>query len=495
MRKILSFLLAFILLIGTAVGCNDADTGDIVSTASISSEFTSSENTSSKYMHSESVSSENTSSQGISSEDNFFGDLSSENISSEETISGNTSFEHTSSGSVASSNTPVGSTSSESASSSTPSNNTSSGGTSSSNTSSDGTSSDGNGNKPVTFVKQDADNISLYKYCGHWQADEDDPHTYVSYWNVAYVEVDFTGKVIYLEFSKPSSINVSIDGGAFVSHRKISGRIKFEASTDGRHTIQIKNGAPSGYSMQDRIYFAGASVPKGQTLSRTADKKHYIQFIGDSISEDKRSHAHTSAGILDWDYSVAAVSGLSLQTGRGYWGNGNPNMLGVIGKSIGMEDAFFKLGLPQDVMSDADKARYSNYLDDATLNYNFQTGNTPDVVFIFLGTNDGLKNPSDRTSFVKHYSDFVDRILKAYDNKPQIFIMQALSASNQERYTSIDTAGRQIVEKHPENVTFIDRSTVDSWGVELSSDYTHPTSEGYATLANAVAEYLRKYVK
>lgn len=346
-----------------------------------------------------------------------------------------------------------------------------------------------NGNE--AYIKQLPCNISLYKYCGHWQADEGNSNTYVSHWNTAYVEVDFTGKHVYIEFSKPSKIKVSIDGGSFTKYDNANGNMKFEAAFDGKHTIRIQNIG----TFQDHVYFAGASVPKGQTLSRTADKEHYIQFIGDSISADGRSHAHNSANLLGWDYSVAAKGAMSLQSGYGYWGNGNPVMLNMLGKSVGMEDAFFKLGHPEDSMSETDKIRYKNYFNDDTLNFNFQTGNTPDVVFIFLGTNDGLTKSSRREEFVQHYSDFVDKILKAYGNKPQIFIMQALSATHQERYTSIDLAGKTIAEKHPTKVTFIDRNTVDSWGVEIGTDGTHPSAAGYATLAEQVSIYLNKNVK
>lgn len=342
-----------------------------------------------------------------------------------------------------------------------------------------------------TLVKQLPSNISLYKYCGHWQADEGDLKTYVSHWNTAYVEVDFTGKVIYVDFSKPSKIKVSIDGGDFVKYDNASGNMKFEAASDGKHTLQIRNIG----TFQDHVYFAGASVPKGQTLSRTADKEHYIQFIGDSISQDGRSHAHNSADMLGWDYSVVAKGAMSLRSGSGYWGDGNPKMLSVLGKSVGMEDAFFKLGHPEDSMSETDKIRYRNYFNDDTLNFNFQTGKTPDVVFIFLGTNDRLIDSSAREDFVKRYSDFVDNILKAYGNKPHIFIMQALSAKYEERYISINLAGTSIAEKHPNKVTFIDRNTVDSWGVEIGSDGTHPSAAGYATLAEQVAIYLNKNVK
>ncbi len=346
-------------------------------------------------------------------------------------------------------------------------------------------------NGGTTYVMQYANNISVYKYCGHWQADESDPHTFVSHWNTAYVEIDFTGDTVCANFTYPSNIRVSVDGGDFVKYDNAVGVMTFKAKGNGKHTLHIRNDG----NLLNHVYFAGASVPKGQTLSRTADKPHYIQFIGDSISQDGRSHAHNSANLLGWDYSVCAKGGMSLQSGYGYWGSGNPVMLSKLGKSVGMEDAFFKLGHPVDDMTETDKQRYSNYFNDDTLNFNFHTGNTPDVVFVFLGTNDGLTKESRREDFVAHYTAFIDKILKVYGNKPHIYIMQALSATYEERYISIDTAGKQIAAKHPTKVTFIDRETVDSWGVEIGTDGTHPSEAGYATLSQAVAVYLSNNVE
>ena len=43
-----------------------------------------------------------------------------------------------------------------------------------------------------TYVREYAANIELFKYCGTWQADFDNSKAMVSYWNVAYFEIDFT---------------------------------------------------------------------------------------------------------------------------------------------------------------------------------------------------------------------------------------------------------------------------------------------------------------
>ena len=59
-----------------------------------------------------------------------------------------------------------------------------------------------------TYTKYYADDISLFKYCGAWQAEEEDPHTMITYWTVSYVEIDFTGSEILLDFTKKSTFDM-----------------------------------------------------------------------------------------------------------------------------------------------------------------------------------------------------------------------------------------------------------------------------------------------
>ena len=358
-----------------------------------------------------------------------------------------------------------------------------------------------------------ATNTEIFKYVGMWQAtDANNPTTMVSYWDSAYVEFDFTGTSATILFSSPSTCNVSIDGGTAQSYN-VESELTITASTSGKHTVRVHYGDKSAH-----MYFAGVRVPQGETVSRTADKPFYIQFIGDSISDASASFSHNTAALLGWDYSVIACEAVSLQADKGYWryNNGFSNdggytagsMADLLNKnfgtvSIGMEDAFFKLGIPNKNFPAAGSAEFNdiaaNYYTDK-YDFNFNTGYTPDIVFIFLGTNDlsGGSTQTDINNFVAKYKEFVANILAVYGSDTKICAMQALSTSdssdmyntNHPRYKAIAQAASELESLYGDKFNFIDAATVQSWNVEISSDSTHPTTAGYKTLTSNIAKYL-----
>ena len=369
---------------------------------------------------------------------------------------------------------------------------------------------------PFSMKTEVATNTELFKYCGTWQAtDAGNPTTMVSYWDAAYVEVDFTGNAITLMFSSATTFFYRIDDGAYTTVSNITGDYTVFANGGGTHTVRIL------YNDKDKnMYFAGVKVEENVTLSRTPDRKYYIQFVGDSISDATNSFSHNSADIIDWDYSVIACEALSLVKDMGYWryNNGFANNALTEGSmawyfkqnfnvtSVGMEDAFFKLGIPNKWSStdprfnDVAAHYYTEKYD-----FNFQTGNTPDIVFIFLGTNDmGLTaSQSVIDNFVATYKSFVAKILATYGADTEIVVMQALSTSNSSdpynvdsaRYTAIRRVASELKALYPDNVTFLDENTLFSWGVDISSDGTHPSADGYATLSEKVAAWLAKKFK
>ena len=173
-----------------------------------------------------------------------------------------------------------------------------------------------------------------------------------------------------------------------------------------------------------------------------------------------------------------------------------------------MEDAFFKLGVPSfgKTAPDTPSAEFldmaENYFTEK-YDFNFETGNTPDIVFIFLGTNDLDKNSSDDAvnTFVKTYKAFIRKILATYGPDTQICIMQSLTtvagdASNDTSYGSTSPRVRAIEKVTTElslvydNITYIDHDTVYSWNVEISSDNVHPSAAGYQTLTEKIAQFL-----
>lgn len=361
-----------------------------------------------------------------------------------------------------------------------------------------------------------ATDTALFKYCGTWQAtDAANPTTMVSYWDAAYVEIDFTGNAITLMFSKATTFLYRIDGGEYTTVSNHTGDYTVYATDGGTHTVRVL------YNDKDKsMYFAGVKAGSDVTLSRTPDRKYYVQFIGDSISDATNSFSHNSADLIDWDYSVVACEALSLVGDMGYWRYNNGFKDNVLAEgsmawhfkqnfgvtSVGMEDAYFKLGIPNKWQSTdprfADVA--ANYYTEK-YDFDFNTGNTPDIVFIFLGTNDLAYDPyhAAEKNFVESYKKFVTKLLELYGDDTEIVVMQALSTSNGQdlystsssRYTAVRQAATELKALYPDNVTFLDENTLFSWGVEISPDNTHPSAAGYATLSEEVAEWLQKKFK
>lgn len=361
-----------------------------------------------------------------------------------------------------------------------------------------------------TYKTSPASNTELIKYCGTWQATvKGDPDTMVSYWNAAYAEIDFTGIGITVEFSQQTTYKVKIDDGAYSAWTTTNGKATFVADTAGKHTIRIYSN-----DRNKHMYLRSFTIAESEQFSRTPDKKHYIQFVGDSISDAGNSFSHRVGDVLGWDFSVTALSGIALGRSQGYWkinngcdwsGNVTPgSMADLIMKNseydnVAMEDAFFKLAFPDESMTGEEREYYATKYYTEELDFNFATGNTPDIVFIFLGTNDGVNADKDIQRFVDAYDRFVSKILETYGIDTQICIMQALSSSsnpnnpNHPRYHSIRAAANYLMELFPDNVSFIDWDVIGTWNAEISSDNTHPTSKGYDTLTEKLAELLLEY--
>ena len=354
----------------------------------------------------------------------------------------------------------------------------------------------------------DAADTALFKYCGTWQAtDPSDPTAMVSYWNAAYVEICFDGNAITPQFSQRTIFRVSIDGGEYSEEYMCDDKITFFVQGDGKHTIRIYN------KNQDRhLYFSGVSVENSVELSRAEDKALYIQFVGDSISANTSSFSHRVGDVLGWDFSVTAVGGMALGSEQGFWRVNNgydkstatyakDSMADLINKNFGktnvaMEEAFFKLGHPTNKMSGAERTLYAEKYFTSVLDFDFATGYTPDVVFIFLGTNDELYSEADLNRFSAAYLRFVGKILETYGSDTKICVMQRVSNGKTDTnieipaYEVFRKTAKILIEKYPDNVHFIDRDVISTWNVEISSDLIHPTTAGYDTLTEKLAAYL-----
>jgi hypothetical protein len=315
----------------------------------------------------------------------------------------------------------------------------------------------------------------------------------ISHWNESYVEVDFYGTSVTPVFAKSSKIKYSVDGGAYTS-TTANGELTIAAQGDGKHTLRIKT-----QGRTSNVYFAGVKTFSKSLLARTAEKEHYIHFVGDSISDSGESFARRVGDVLGWDYATTAVSGMALERNYGYWKNNNPQMYVELGINVGMIDAFFKYGHPTESMTGETREKYLNYYTDASFNNTYEAGYKPDIVFIFLGTNDELSKETDATRFTEAYVEFVDKIMEAYGEDTEIWAVQALTNSAatineaHPRFTCIRAAANALKAKYGEQINFIDYDVIKTWGVEISSDNTHPTGNGYTTLTEKIAAILKKH--
>ncbi len=342
----------------------------------------------------------------------------------------------------------------------------------------------------VEHVVEYANNIELFKYCGTWQGAADDEKTYVGGWNIKYFEVDFTGTEITLNFPESSYFKYKIDNGEYSQYVTHKGEYKITCEGTGKHTLRVYNDR-----MGQNIFFGSASVPTGQSLTRTANKQHYVQFVGDSITQF--GVLYKAAENLGWDHCTTALSGIALCTGESnHFIEHFPKLYAHYGNlKPGMELAFNRTHYP---LVD-DVSAYGDYLDsDSDYKYNFNTGYHPDVVYIFLGTNDAIKVKDEEKE--KHYIDtykaLVGNIMNIYGKDTQVILMNSITpGSSTNRHLVIREAAKQITDLYPNNISFIDSDLITKWGVKPGPDNTHPDEAGYELIAKCMEEYLRDFFK
>ena len=385
-----------------------------------------------------------------------------------------------------------------------------------------------NRDAPIETKTYAATDTSVFKYCGTWQTtDADLPDTMISSWTIGYVEVSFSGNAITAHFARPTAFDYRIDEGEYATHSGGT-QITFLAEGEGTHTLRIYKRA------SQKIFFDGVSVEEHMTLSRPAAREHYIQFVGDSITASDSSYHSLVAEALGWDYGVTARSGIAVRTERSWWYYDNYTLYHAFGVNIGMADAFFKAGMPNDyqykyypnenyssldallkalaekdyALAPTDQAEYEAAMErlaplaefwkseEANLDLTEQ-GNTPDIVFLMLGTNDGLvKNATDiYPQFVERYVSFVEEILAFYGEDTEICIMQCLDREGLEnddtRFRAIREVANTLSERYAQ-VQLIDRDLFEDLEIE-KSDGLHPTAEGHEVLAERLIAILSDY--
>lgn len=304
----------------------------------------------------------------------------------------------------------------------------------------------------------------LCKYIGLWQ--ENAYGEIVSYGTISWFEIGFTGDFLLVEGSLEGKAVFLIDDQEKNPEKSEKG-FTFSVN-DGRHILRIKIYADGHLSLRN------LAVNENQSFFRVPDKP-YIQFIGDSITHAYPGFASVAAETIGIDYSVVSHCGMSLVDGWGWY-----QMPECMNVRMGMETRYFQLESPTET-------------DNYTQN-DFMYCRAPDIISIFLGTNDYLdseanKNAGNVQIFAEHYLNFVLKIREVFP-ETKILIMKALSdkfCRNEGIQTAFDTISNKI-----SNVQLIPS---DTWQIEISDDGTHPTELGYSQIAKELTAYLKALLK
>ena len=198
-------------------------------------------------------------------------------------------------------------------------------------------------------------------------------------------ELDCSGDV-YATFNARKISNSSAEGGVYftivVDGEKLArdycriasvGETKVKLASDlpaGKHTFAIYRQSEHSFG---EVGVCALSY-EGEMLKKPADKKLYIEFIGDSIScgYGNLGSASQGDGAALWSDGTQAYTYLTAQALNADWSNVSWSGLGC------------KYGYSTTTMQDVYPAQRYNY--DKTTAYDFS--NEPDIVVLALGTND-----------------------------------------------------------------------------------------------------------
>ena len=317
-------------------------------------------------------------------------------------------------------------------------------------------------------MSSDFSSIELFSsallFTGVWQKNPD--NSVSAYWNYASAEFRTDSSKIIVTYKDTPDAFIEIDGKE-KQYSVQNNEVIIE--TDGKlHSIRIVGRYDLPITLVSVKVLSSAKV-------LPPEKRPYIHFIGDSITHFCSSFSFNTPKLLGADYSVVAQAGMSLHDGWGYY-----KMPEGILIRRGMETMYHKLEFPTKTAE--------------LTEYNFEICRVPDVIVIFLGTNDYLdcethEKMGNIRIFAESYKNFVGMLKERFPDA-KIYMLNALS----DKYCR----ARGIEEAHKTiSVRFPDVQLVRSneWGVEISDDGTHPSKNGYVTLTENLAALLKNDLK
>lgn len=299
---------------------------------------------------------------------------------------------------------------------------------------------------------------SNIKYFGRW--DTRSSSAYVSEWAGAYVVLGFTGTTVKLRQRNSIDLFASIDGGAWVSYKNVSGTVNLTPArlASGTHTLRVSYRPIAGSYRGDAV-FQGVIMDSGARTVAPSVPSRIIEFVGDSITVGQLTskQALTAYGWLTAERLGAAHTQIAV---------GGACLYPASDGCLGMRDRFLKTGL------EAGKP-----------DWNFSRYQARDVV-INLGTND-VGHSVTGAQFASAYNTLLERVRAKYPNA-NIYAMETFRKRYVNETKAAVTARNNAGDS---KVRFIN---TEGWINEATDtvDKVHPNDSGHQKIANRLAAIL-----
>jgi lysophospholipase L1-like esterase len=296
---------------------------------------------------------------------------------------------------------------------------------------------------------------SNLRYFGRWNTSSSS--AYVSEWAGAYVLVGFTGTTVKLKQRGTIDLFTSIDGGADVSYKNVSGTVNLTPAplANGTHRLRVSYRPIAGSYHGDAV-FQGVILDNGARTVVPPTPSRIIEFVGDSITVGQLSskQALTAYGWL---------VGERLGAGHTQIAVGGACLYPAADGCIGMSQRFLKTGL-----------------DASSPNWDFSRYQASAVV-INLGTND-VGHGVSGAQFQSAYVTLLRNVRAKYPNAT-IFALETF----RKRYVTETQAAVAAV--GDSRVRFVN---TEGWITEATDtvDNVHPNDTGHRKIADRLAPLL-----
>jgi lysophospholipase L1-like esterase len=292
---------------------------------------------------------------------------------------------------------------------------------------------------------------SNVKYFGRW--DTSSPAAYVSEWAGAYLKVGFAGTSVKLKQRGTIDFFASIDGGADVAYKNVSGTVNLTptALAAGNHTLRVSYRPVAGSYHGDAV-FQGVILDSGARTRAPVVSSKIVEFIGDSITVGQLTskQALTAYGWLvserlGYEHTQIAQGGACL--------------VATADGCVGLNVQFFKTSSLA-TSANWDFARYQAR-----------------AVVINLGTND-VGHSVSTVRFQAEYTTFLRNVRAKYPNAT-IFAMETFRM----RYTTQTAAA--VTDSGLTNVFYVN---TEGWITAADTvDGVHPNETGHQKIAGRLA--------